>query len=466
MLLSNRVVSVFWCCLIAGALASACDKTNSGDSVDGGLDAAGDTDGDTDSDSDADTDTDTDSDTDTDGDSDGDGGKDGGDGGGDSDADSDSDTDPGCVDKDGDWWCTPLDCNDSNDDIHPGAKEVVGNSKDDDCDGKTDEVDTETESSCGESNFAVSGTIIDMLIVLDRSNSMGEGAPSLWTSMGDALTSVTSQMEDQINFGLMLFPDTSCSGAANTCQPSSAPYVDINSVGAVSQIATAVGAGGVGTCGGTPIAVTLQNALSYLSTVSDSYQRYVLLATDGAPNCNSLLVGSQCTCVGTSCTGSSGANLNCLDDIRTFSAATALKNAGYRTFVLGVGDSGDWAPVMQNIATQGGGQYFNVSDTGTLISTLQNITGSLVECKFDLDWNAIDAGVDDPSKVNFYCKKNPGDPVGPTNLVGFDDNCASGSGWDWVDADTVMFCDQACEALKDGTCTVVTATFGCPTVVE
>jgi hypothetical protein len=284
--------------------------------------------------------------------------------------------------------------------------------------------------------------------------------------MGSALTTVTSQMEDQINFGLMLFPDyPACTSSANTCQPSSAPYVNIGTLGAAGQIATAVGGGGVGTCGGTPIAVTLQNALTYLSTLSDGYQRYVLLATDGAPNCNSLLVGSACTCVAASCTGTSGANLNCLDDILTAQAAAALKNAGFTTFVLGVGDSNDWAPVMQNIATQGGGQYFNVTDTGQLLTTLGDLTGSLVNCKFDIDWNAVDAGVDDPNKVNFYCKKNAGDPIGPSNLVALDDGCANGAGWDWIDADTVMFCDQACEALKDGTCSVVTATFGCPTEV-
>ncbi|MDD5309161.1 MAG: VWA domain-containing protein [Deltaproteobacteria bacterium] len=459
MLLSNRTVSIFWCCLIAGALFSACEATGGGGHlVDGGLDGAGDTD----VDSDADSDNDSDSDTDTD--SDNDAGDDGGgdDGGG-------SDTDTHCVDNDSDGWCAGLDCDDNDPEVSPGAAEIPSNGKDDDCDGKTDEIDTDTDtdSSCGESNFAVSGTIIDMLIVLDRSNSMGEGSPSLWEDMGDALTTVTSQMEDQINFGLMLFPEyPTCQGTTKNCQPSVSPYVNIGTVDAAGAIAAAVGAGGVGTCGGTPIAVTLQNALTYLSGMTDSYQRYVLLATDGAPNCNSALNGSTCPCTGAQCTGGGDANLNCLDDTRTAQAAAALKTAGYRTFVLGVGNSGSWAPVMQNIATQGGGQYFNVTDTGTLITTLQTITGSLVACKFDLDWDAIDGGADDPSKVNFYCKKKADDPIGPSNLIGYDVGCANNKGWDWVDGDTVMFCDQSCEALKDGTCTVVTATFGCPTVVE
>ena len=57
--------------------------------------------------------------------------------------------DDGCLDGDGDGSPWPLDCDDTNDEIHPGAPEVC-NDKDDDCDGIADEGVTNACGGCGE----------------------------------------------------------------------------------------------------------------------------------------------------------------------------------------------------------------------------------------------------------------------------------------------------------------------------
>jgi hypothetical protein len=45
-----------------------------------------------------------------------------------------------------------------------------------------------------------------------------------------------------------------------------------------------------------------------------------------------------------------------------------------------------------------------------------------------------------------------------------DEGCAAGTGWDWKDPtvrETVVFCDEACDMIKSGDVTDISAEFGC-----
>jgi hypothetical protein len=339
---------------------------------------------------------------------------------------------------------------------------TLGSTKNDDDDSDDDDSGSDTVDVCDEANFSISFELVDMLIVLDRSNSMGDD--NLWVPMGSAISEVVNTMSEQINFGLMMFPDLSCQGLTNQCNHPTAPQVPFDAGNSVELITSGVGGGSSdqGVCGGTPIAMTLSSALNYLNSVDDDNARYVLLATDGAPNCNASLDGSTCTCTGTNCILN---NENCLDDTRTYNAAAALKAAGYTVYVLGIGGSADWSSVMQQIATSGGGEYYSVTDTANFLDALQEITGTVVSCEFDIDWDSLEDNTStDPDLVNFYCLIEEDEEPSLDNVLGYDEDCANGSGWDWLDEDTVVFCEEACQMLKDGECPYVTATFGCESI--
>jgi len=321
---------------------------------------------------------------------------------------------------------------------------------DTDTDADTDtDSDTDSDSDCGQFDFEISGVNVDMLIVLDRSNSMCNDG--LWPQMSDAIVSLTEAVEAQVNFGLMVFPSLLCEDLTNQCSATSGALVPVG-VETAGEIADQItGGGDVGCCGGTPTALALGGAGDSLDATADELQKYVLLATDGAPACNPTLDGDTCTCI-TDPPNCDVTNLNCLDDIETISAAGALEAAGYPVYVIGVGDSIAWNTVMNDIAEAGGtGTYYPAADPDALAAALQEIVGEIITCEFDLDWSSLPEEAD-PTKVNFF---------GDGALIPYDDGCADGGGWDWLDADTVIFCDGACQQLKDGVWGTVTATFGC-----
>ena len=345
-----------------------------------------------------------------------------------------------------------------------GVSASSGGDGDADGDGDTDadaDADGDSDSSCDEAAFEVQHEPIDVLVVLDRSNSMCMDA--LWDPMVTAVTTITSEMDDDVNFGLMLFPD--CMLGPGSCfSPMSGAAVPIGTPDAAAAIATEIGGDSLfACCGGTPTADTLVSARTYLDSADDDYKKYVLLATDGAPCCNDTLNQYTCTCVAdpSYCLAEGGAT-NCLDDARTYQSAQELSDAGYPVFVLGVGGAISWGGVLDGIASAGGTEEsYQVAELDALVDTFTEIMGSMMSCEFEVDWDSLDEDAStDPTQVNFY---------GDGEVIGFDEGCAEGSGWDWLDEDTAVLCPDACQQLKDGFWETITATFGCesvPVVVE
>jgi len=313
---------------------------------------------------------------------------------------------------------------------------------DDDSDGGFDPYD------CDETDFKIEHDIPDLLILLDRSNSM---AGNLWTTMKQALGQILNEYEDKINFGLMMFPALSCAGLSDQCKAPTGIPVPIAELNA-QEIIDAMG--GTNTCGGTPTAKTLETALSYLNTLPAEESKYVLLATDGAPCCNASLNTSSCRCTRAICASAE----QCLDDVATVSAATQLSTAGVPVYVLGIPGTQQWESVMQDIAEAGDTQqWYNAQNTADIQAALEDIAGKIVSCTFDINWEELNEDVD-PDMVNWY----------------FDDEVvkkdeARKEGWNYTEDDnndSVTFYGSFCDKLKNGEVENIKAKFGCPTVID
>ncbi len=297
------------------------------------------------------------------------------------------------------------------------------------------------DAICGEQSEEIElinlGDPPDLLILLDRSGSMilppnfPSPGDSKWTIMTNVLADVTAQYDMNINFGLAVFPTDNDCGVSNT------PAV---SIGPDKGDAIATWMGSNSANGNTPSQYGLQAALDiYNSIPVNDAGRYVLFATDGAPNC-----------------GGDPPNVDIGSEAETVDGVEALAAAGIPTFVLGFGaflglpvdnlnDCGDAGGVPNPV---GPDSFYHADNASELEDVLLDIAGGIIipSCSFEL---AEPPPVPDDVTVTF-----DGDPV--PRSPGHND------GWDYSDANTITFYGSYCELLQNGGVADVSFIYGCP----
>jgi hypothetical protein len=222
----------------------------------------------------------------------------------------------------------------------------------------------------------------DILIVLDASGSMnndisdtscgtnGCGATSKWAQMTPAINMVVQATQADVNWGLKFFADDSMCGVNNN--------VAVN-IGANNGMAvqTAIAGrtstnGGVSNGSRTPTRLAENAGAAYMSNLNDQNPRFILLATDGLPNC------------------APGATDTAADDSQgAVQAVMAAAMMGIPTFVVGIATGGGMADTtLSNMAVAGGyprggsPQYYSVSSTTEFVSVLQTLVGVAATCTF------------------------------------------------------------------------------------
>ncbi len=263
----------------------------------------------------------------------------------------------------------------------------------------------------------------DLLLVVDKSGSMKDsiGGQQKWAVMRGALQSTLTSNAQSINFGLMLYPANDSCSAGNV----------LSAIAPANTAAVSSALQGVNPEGGTPTHTTLQSALSYYQGISvNSSGRYVLLATDGEPNCRNANDPSS---------GSA---------LESIAAVAALKSAGIPTFVLGFGD-GVNALTLQAMAVAGGqNQYYAANSPAQLQVALDSIADQLAlpDCSF-----VLGESPSDPTRLRVFFD------TAELNRSGLHTE-----GWDYdAVSNSVTVYGASCTQLQAGSVGEVRVDYGC-----
>jgi len=191
----------------------------------------------------------------------------------------------------------------------------------------------------------------------------------------------------------------------------------------------------------TPTRNGVNAAAAYMATLTDTNPKYLLLATDGEPTCNPDLPASM---------------MNTADSMGAQQAVLDAFNMGFKTIVVGIGDTMG-AATLDQMAINGGmpqtgaaTSFYQVTDTASLVAALQTILGRVGSCQFE-----IGAAPNSNTSNDFIDVFGDGTKI-PRDTTHTD-------GWDYSNAThtAIEIFGPRCEAVKAGTTMNVTVTFIC-----
>ena len=312
---------------------------------------------------------------------------------------------------------------------------------------------TDAETTCGLQDFHINLDPPDIIVVLDRSQTMGRnlmnkdaqpGEATKWGVVIPSLKNVIQASRPDMSWGLKLFPQDGgeCVNASLTS------FIDIPvavgnhaAVIAAAQAALPVG-------DGTPTGAAIAVAADHLKSITDTKRKFILLVTDGQP----------------SCTGRVGnISLNTGDPARmdSVNAVTAALQSGYPTFVIGITTTvQNDVNTLNALATAGGEpacpgcplatQFYDGSSEAKIQQAFADVADAAAACIFPLS-----SVPPLPDKIGVYVGANMA--RAPRS---------STDGWEYTDAThmTVQVTGSWCDMIKTAGANKVQIIYGCPLI--
>jgi len=290
-------------------------------------------------------------------------------------------------------------------------------------------------ANCGVMSITTTKQPADVLLVQDKSGSMDMDASgancntpgcSKWDQMTPALIQVVTQTQADVRWGLKFFSDPN---GRNQCAVNNMVQV---APGQNNGMAITTAINGTMPGGATPTRLAVSAAATYLRGNADTNPKYILLATDGLPNCIP-----------------NNNNQQADDTTGAVQAIATALTMGIPTFVVGIGSTG--ATATLTMMAQAGGRptaaapfYYQVNSQADLVAALSMISGSVASCTF-----ALNGTPPDPTNV-----KVQGDGVTiPPNDV---------NGWVYEPGDhAITLKGTYCDRVLSGDIKNVAVLFGC-----
>jgi hypothetical protein len=351
-------------------------------------------------------------------------------------------------------------------------------------DGGLNIVDSGDSNVCGDQEIPAISDPPNLYFIVDRSGSMSDLLPgsanSKYENARIAISVMLRAVGHRVNYGAAVFPAfANPDGCASGMQVFPTEPGDPPSYAAAGQngpvLETLLSRLGMyAPSGGTPTATTLKDLETTVFGLSGK-KTFVVLMTDGAPNCNQDLSCTADQCIpniehdsigSTACeaplnccdprqVGETGIGY-CVDADATVAAVADYENAGIDTYVVGMPGSEQYGALLGrlaavgNTARTGDTPYYAVFDTDELTSALKAIGAHVaITCELPLAAQPKDTGY-----VNVYFD-------GQT--VPFD----ATDGWQYGDGQSsIQFNGAACSTLSSGNVLNVRVVAGCPTVVR
>jgi hypothetical protein len=286
-------------------------------------------------------------------------------------------------------------------------------------------------TGCGKQTFPVAATkqSPNIMMAVDESGSMTEqisgSNQSKWTALDGAVNMLLGQFSGSAQWGLSIFPNS----PNNAC---SAGQIDIavgaNTTTAILAKMNALNDNNIG--GNTPTNQTLQAMLGSAAGLTDATRaNYVLLMTDGQPNC--------------------GGNAK---DVAATVAQLYAQTPSVRTFVVGIGDGASSDPNALNswadaghTARTGATHYYQVNTVNDLQAAFADIVNGVASCTYQLSMKPADATL-----IVAYIN-GVAVPQDPTNGTTYDPG-----------SNSLEFHGTSCDQIKSGASSSLDVIYGCP----